>query len=296
MKTMDFLKNIHNATLAHRLWDLFALKSPKVTREQFYTTACNLLSKHSHEELTTEMFRWLYGTDPKDEIEVKNLLLSLGRLFRGRVRWSILFVEQLLINCLTEINRDSGHTDDRVDVKEIIRAAATTAEEIVIKQLQARINELKDKRHYLLLRDLYFTAVRADLMNKPCIFMDTESAQMVTEGFAFLKPSGDNANEVSLSQELFEPLTIRAIVQYLRKPEMTVGRTSRHTRILDQLLFDVQDSHTSFGEMAEYYLGWVSALGLEFVAVTHDFAVVCRTSKCSNSVLGEKHYISCSAR
>jgi hypothetical protein len=89
--------------------------------------------------------------------------------------------------------------------------------------------------------------------------MDTESAQMVTEGFALLKRQGSDDDRSTLLQELAEPLTIRAIISYLRKPEQMVGPKSRHDRILEQLLFDVQDSSTVFGDMTEYYLGWVRA-------------------------------------
>lgn len=119
-----------------------------------------------------------------------------------------------------------------------------------------RIDELKRRKEHFLLRDLFHTAVGADLVGKPCKFPAMESSQMVTEGFALLQ--GEPSDPGSLKQELAEPIVVQGVVKYLRKNEGKPGEMNRQDRILEQLLFDPKRDFSTRGVMSEPYLGWVS--------------------------------------
>lgn len=124
--------------------------------------------------------------------ETENQILSSSGIFRGRIRWSTLLIENLFTGYLRAISNEAS----QINGASLIKKAAEITQGTIIAQLPAHIEELKEKGQNLLMRDLYFTAVRADLMNKPYIFRNTKSVQMVTEGFALLKPLRSDSNDV----------------------------------------------------------------------------------------------------
>lgn len=215
-------------------------------------------------------------------------LLSFSSLFRGRVRWSTLFIEHLFTNYLLSLDYGVQFTDiNQVMPLDLIETAALNAQDTIMGQMKSRIRELKQKGRHFLLKDLFLTAVRADLMNRPSVLPDTELVQMVTEGFALLTASRGSSNSAPVTlassttmgtfspgtsslrtaipsgirkQELAEPLVIKAVVEYLREID---GRTmqgddqsNRLERVMEQLLLDHQNSGVE--DVAEPYIGWVS--------------------------------------
>lgn len=211
---------------------------------------------------------------------VNELLRLSSAMFRGRIRWNILFIEALFVKQLHRLvillKRNSNphrlelacyggfaHVSSK-DVKDVAKSLKDGSESIlqqqsryvqtqIIDQLQLRIVVLQQKGHHYLLEDLFATAVRADLMHNPCIFRNPESAQMVTEGFALLRPSTTDAAE--LKQELAEPLAVDAVIEYLRRPENE--KEHRYERYFQELLYHSQDDDSAFGKAAEFYIGWV---------------------------------------
>lgn len=131
-------------------------------------------------------------------------------------------------------------------------------QEIIKNSLKQRLQwlELSPKmEHVYMLEDLYWTAIRADLMHKPCVLRDTTSGQLITQGFARIDSFGKDvdAGKTVLKQTLAEPLAVASVIEHLR-----AGEGHRHKRILERLLFDNQDDASSFGKTAEFYLAWVS--------------------------------------
>ncbi|MCJ1468434.1 hypothetical protein MMC07_007062 [Pseudocyphellaria aurata] len=153
------------------------------------------------------------------------------------------------IDCESQPTEANQSPDDqrKLSLRDVIQKAANITAEYIIEYLKQRIARLKHEGHHLLLKDLYATAVRADLMHKPCIFPDDKSARMVTEGFAVLQSVTDT------KQELAEPLVLDAVIEYLR---MNEGE-SRYERVLENLLFDVQDNASSYGFGTELFVAWV---------------------------------------
>lgn len=135
-------------------------------------------------------------------------------------------------------------------------------QEIIKKALRKRLEGLElrhETEHIYMLEDLYWTAIRANLMHKPCVLRDTMSGQLITQGFAQIDSFGKDvdAGKTVLKQTLAEPLAVTAVIEHLR-----AGKGDRHKRILERLLFDNQDDASSFGKTAESYLAWVSGFFL----------------------------------
>lgn len=138
-----------------------------------------------------------------------------------------------------------------------IHNACGSTQKTIKNQLKSRITSLKDRDQHFLLQDLYITAVRANLMNKPTMFPNTESTQLVIEGFALLRASVTRSTSESKMQELAEPVTISAVVEYLRDSETEDRQSNRLEIILDQVLLAHQQEFffSAVGNIAEYYLG-----------------------------------------
>lgn len=266
-----YLIHLGETTERYQLWEVFAIDSPDMTKKEFYRTLRGrIFPEHSSAERYgvknikkgVEAFARLFLTyiihgrdeaeDDKDETnDVESTLSACSQIFIGRIQWSTLFIEGLLIAYL------KNHEDTATKT---IHNACGSAQKTIKNQLKSRITSLKDRDQHFLLQDLYITAVRADLMNKPTMFPNTESTQLVTEGFALLRASVTGSTSESKMQELAEPVTISAVVEYLRDSETENRRGNRPERILEQLLLAHQQEFSTVGNIAEYYLGWVSMI------------------------------------
>lgn len=255
---MGYLYHLGRATERHKLWDLFATEDPEsgVKDWKMYTKFHNLFEqfkKNNPNRSLVEIVVHLEGIlrgracctgSPADNL-TSNLALC-SSIFRGRIRWSTLLIESILTGLLTKNSPGRLQSEDYVQRSKV-------AQENIKAQLVARIEELKQKGHHFLVKDLYQTAVRAHLLHRPSIFQDMESAQMITWGFASLKRSqGTTEDGGSLKQELAEPLVLQAVIEHLQK------QNGRHEQILRELLYDNQDDPSTFGKVTEYYIAWVS--------------------------------------
>ena len=208
-----------------------------------------------------------------------NDLLTRSAMFRGRYRWSTYLIDYIFIELLRRMDilfeeRANSHRlqsysgiyyrmshKDLIEIadhlrttsKKIIAEQSERAQRMIKDQLKHRIRTLQQKGHHYLLEDLFATAVRADLMHRPCIFRNLESAKMVTEGFALMLPSTTNAHR--LTRELAEPLAVDAIIEYLRGPEN--DSKHRYEKYVRELLYHNQDDNSAFGKVTEFYIAWV---------------------------------------
>lgn len=219
-------------------------------------------------------------------------------LFRGRMRWSIVYIEHVFAFYLKTLGLKPAQTNGTsryispsidaggsiqadhdilgfVDAEEPMFETATNpnspkmpfqieeeakeAAKYIKSSLKHRIEVLHNNGHYLLLKDLYFTAIRADLMHKPSIFPSDRSARMITEGFALLDPAESKyAGSTSAPrQKLSEPIVVDAVIEYLH--DMTCDDEDNLENVLRNFLFDNQDDASSFGKAAEFYFAWVRA-------------------------------------
>ena len=283
LKTLD-----SDIVQKYKLWELFMPDNRSLSKEVIYHHLKNLLfsikcdGKNTTLELA-EIFTVMIDCCSdgfSTRSSVNELLRLSSAMFRGRIRWNILFIEDLFIEQLHRlvIYLETNPKPHRLklacyggfthvsskDVKIVTKFLKDGSESILQQQsrfvqikikdqLQLRIAVLQQRGHHYLLEDLFATVVRADLMHKPCIFRNIESAQMVTEGFALLRPSTTDAAE--LKQELAEPLAVDAVIEYLRRPENKTKH--RYERYFQELLYHSQDDDSAFGKAAEFYIGWV---------------------------------------
>ena len=230
-------------------------------KKEFFLLAKSLLQKHVDAE-SRLAHEWQCAADKvagefrqafeeKDDRSAERRRCRITRysaLFRGRMRWSIVYIEHVFASYI-----NASHTPFLIGEK------AKNAAEVIKSCLKHRVRLLKSKGHYLLLKDLYFTAIRADLMHKPSIFPRDTSARMITEGFALLDAdeSRHTGSTYAPKQKLSEPIVVDAVIEYLRDIES--ADEDNFESVLRNLLLDNQDDASSFGKAAEYYFAWVRA-------------------------------------
>ena len=259
----------------YKIWEVFMPDNQSLSKEEIYRVLQALLGvisralqrsrdiskawKNAQGELLKKLVA-IVGCCSNPLYSSYELLRRSSAMFRGRYRWSILFIEHLFVEVLRRISIFRQHKPilDPYEIarqysKDIIQEQSEFVQNEIKHQLKYRIKTLQQRGHHYLLEDLYATAVRADLMHTPCIFRNRESAQMVSEGFALLQPSTMDAAE--LKQELAEPLVVDAVIEYLRRPEDE--EKHRYERYLWELLYHNQDDDSAFGKVAEFYIAWV---------------------------------------
>ena len=202
-------------------------------------------------------------------------------LFRGRIRWSIIYIEHTFVSYLKSLDLESVSPNScrtgfvgveqptfktatnlaLPDESSWTKEKAEEAANYIKLRLKRRVKHLKEKDHYLLLKDLYSTAIRAVLMHEPTIFPTDKLARMITEGFAILDPGGSS---YAPNQKPAEPIAVDAVMEYLRDKglrQMEEGQDKDEDdsleNVLRNLLFDNQDDASSFGKSTEYYFAWV---------------------------------------
>ncbi|KAL9609072.1 MAG: hypothetical protein Q9167_006137 [Letrouitia subvulpina] len=279
-------------------------------RKEFFRQAKALLEKHANATSLT-MHQIQYAAE-NAEREFRQAFVERAQmneksdertcgitkysvLFRGRMRWSIVYIEHVFASYLKTFNFKpaltnvtSGYINPIFDagsrlpanpniprfmnVEEPIFETATNssssnipfqiqekaeeAAKYIKSSLKDRIELLKNKGHYLLLRDLYFTAIRADLMHKSSIFPGDKSARMISEGFALLDPAESKYDGSTFAprQKLSEPIVVDAVIEYLHDKKHNDEENLEN--VLQSLLFENQDDASSFGKAAEFYFAW----------------------------------------
>ena len=230
-------------------------------REAFFRRAKDLLRKHVNTDsrLASEWqfaadkvvgeFRQAFEEEDDRSAERRRCRVTRYRaLFRGRMRWSTVYIEHVFASYLNA-------SDTPFQIEEMAKNAA----KFIKSCLKHRVRLLQSKGHYLLLKNLYFTAIRADLMHKASIFPRDTSARMIAEVFALLDADGSRhtGSTYAPKQKLSEPIVVDAVIEYLRNIES--DDEDNFESVLRNLLLDNQDDASSFGKAAEYYFAWVGA-------------------------------------
>lgn len=271
LRRIGYFCSLGDNTISYEFWRIacprtmvFQNAEDTDGRKTFFHRAETLLRKHVSAESRTAC-KWQCAADDAAE-EFRQAFEENARihdataerrrcgiirhsaLFRGRMRWSIVYIEHVFASYLNSPNKPFP-----------IEEKAKNAANFIKSSLKQRIQLLKSKSHYSLLKDLYFTAIRADLMHKPSIFPRDTSARMITEGFALLEAdeSRHTGSTYAFKQKLSEPIVVETVIEYLRDIESDCE--DNFENVLRNLLLDNQDDASSFGKAAEYYFAWVCA-------------------------------------
>lgn len=271
LRRIGYFCSLGDNTISYEFWRIacprtmvFQNAEDTDGRKTFFHRAETLLRKHVSAESRTAC-KWQCAADDAAE-EFRQAFEENARihdataerrrcgiirhsaLFRGRMRWSIVYIEHVFASYLNSPNKPFP-----------IEEKAKNAANFIKSSLKQRIQLLRSKSHYSLLKDLYFTAIRADLMHKPSIFPRDTSARMITEGFALLEAdeSRHTGSTYAFKQKLSEPIVVETVIEYLRDIESDCE--DNFENVLRNLILDNQDDASSFGKAAEYYFAWVCA-------------------------------------
>lgn len=111
IRKMRYLVNISETTKEYHLWNVLAIECPSMTKQKFYETIERCLSLDPsinsnvrNDEAVTKLKDSFLDTIARDKSNERDLLLRLSGTFRGRIRWSILFVEYFFMAYLESID------------------------------------------------------------------------------------------------------------------------------------------------------------------------------------------------
>lgn len=240
-----YLVHIGENTETYELWDVLSMAVERLNKKEFYERAQALLPQQADssmikiEALQVAEKICAYLTEEKRYESV----LKHSQPLRGRYRWSVIYIEHLVA---TYLGREAHPVDEAV-----IRKQSNLCQDAIKRGLKQRLDELSkspNKEHFCMLEDLYWTALHADLWQKPQILQDEQSGELITQAFAVLKSMEGG----TVKQQLAEYLSVRAVIEHMQeKPN------DRQTQLLERLLFDNQGDDSSVGKASEYYLAWV---------------------------------------
>lgn len=196
------------------------------------------------------------------EHDLRETISKHSQILRGRHRWSIIYVQGLLNRWLQR--SFAGQLITHRDVKEqsdmavkiakdglkyqLIRIENANYETISKAQDRVERKKLSDQLARKL-NDLFWTAVNANLLNKPRALNDKESGYWISEGFALVEA----VEEKAVTMVLAERLAVDAVIEYVKSEQSGYWYDEQMTGFINAQ----QNSKTSIGEGAEIYLAWV---------------------------------------
>ncbi|KAH7002977.1 hypothetical protein EDB82DRAFT_564211 [Fusarium venenatum] len=176
-------------------------------------------------------------------VYIRNLITSRSLGQRGRYRWSILYIEEIIQSSTTWSSKDCSLTDISLSVEKAKINSSTAA----VEALKSQVRKMKAAGKIDLVQDLFRAAIRAEMMSTPSIFLKKSHADLVTYGFALVQRDGE-----TMRYTLSEPIAIHAIMDYLRKE-----RGDEYEELMLQWLIHTQDDYevgSMFGKATEWFV------------------------------------------
>ncbi|KAK5989758.1 hypothetical protein PT974_08018 [Cladobotryum mycophilum] len=179
------------------------------------------------------------------KIYIRRLICAYSRRLRGRYRWSTSYIERIAF-------QHASHpltNGTLAGIEKWIQQASQDTWDMTITALMRQMNRMKERGQMDLVMDLYRMAFRAEVMSRPSILLHKKSAQLVTEGFAFVKEREDG----KLSSILSEPVAIHAIMEHL----LSHHGQEDYEQILLESLIHTQDDYevqSMFGKAVEWFI------------------------------------------
>jgi hypothetical protein len=172
------------------------------------------------------------------------------KLLRGRFRWSALYIESILLKC-TKLPPQPLSISA---TQQLITEAGSMAWDLAAGALHQQLDRLVKRGQTTILQDLYSLAIDTEVIGRPSTLRNESSAQLISEGFAFVQRLSDKDTYSVLS----EPVAIYAIIRHLR--ESKTGRNQYESFSIESLLLTSRDWETqsSTGKFAEWHIAYVS--------------------------------------
>jgi hypothetical protein len=135
---MDYLRTNSASSSKYKLWEVFAVSSQNFGKKEFYLMTKSLLDGASQPQQCVKSVLdaflaavgWSDGT-------LRGPVLPYVSLFRGRIRWSTMFIERLLFEYVVASTNSTGAL---IHMGSIAEAAAKAAQGVIVRQLHARLD------------------------------------------------------------------------------------------------------------------------------------------------------------
>lgn len=181
----------------------------------------------------------------------QQFITRIGLPLRGRHLWSSRYAQLVLAVAIQWYIQPSNE-----DFREELEHQVAKIESNVIDKLISNLKKLK-KSNRLIYSNICRIAIRADALNKPTLFPDDYTGEMVTRGFAFAYSDPNSYHWQEGYVKIGEPLAIRAILRYLEHDEK--GKIE-FKRQMNEIVYMNQDNASSLGFSTEHYLATVSKI------------------------------------
>ena len=179
----------------------------------------------------------------------QEFITKIGHPLRGRHLWSSTYAQLILAVAIESYIQPS---DDDFQTK--LQDQVTKIEMETIKTLSLSLKKLR-KTNRLIYSHICRLAIRADALNKPTLFPDDYTGEMVTRGFAFAYSDPNNSHWKEGYVKIGEPLAIKAVLEYLQRDEKGKIEFKRQT---NEIVYMNQDNASGLGFSTEYCLATVS--------------------------------------
>ncbi|KAM0433333.1 hypothetical protein ACHAPT_004209 [Fusarium lateritium] len=162
--------------------------------------------------------------------------------FQGRIRWTTIFAERLLQMSLQQ----KGQSDDEEQARKCIAEARELAVWEIKDSLKERIKGIKD---FEWAKELFWTAIHADIFGTTRIFASSDCSQSISQGFALVEEVDNHRDGNVVRGKLAEPIVVEAIMEHLRDQGELYDRLLQ--RFFSNLQVDNVDQGAQ-GKVAEY--------------------------------------------
>ena len=170
----------------------------------------------------------------------QKFITKIGLPLRGRRLWSSTYAQLILAIAIESYIQPSNE-----DFQAKLQDQVAEIEEKTIEELMLNLRKLR-KTNRLIYSHICRLAIRADALNKPTLFPDDYTGEMVTRGFAFAYSDPNNSRWKEGYVKIGEPLAIRAVLEYLQRDEK--GKIE-FKRQIDEIVYMNQDMRVVSGSV-----------------------------------------------
>ena len=201
--------------------------------------------------LEAEAFETIFQS-LRDKIRGEQQFITrIGLPLRGRHLWSSRYAQLVLAVAIQWCIRPSDEW-----FREELEHQVAKIESNVIDELMSNLKKHRKSNRFIY-SNICRIAIRTDALNKPTLFPDDYTGEMVTRGFAFAYSDPNSYHWQEGYVKIGEPLAIRAILRYLEHDEK--GKIE-FKRQMNEIVYMNQDNASSLGFSTEHYLATVSKI------------------------------------
>jgi hypothetical protein len=180
--------------------------------------------------------------------EKKARITQIGLPLRGRYIWSSRYSQIVFAKFIkSQLQTNDQKLDTELEVQ------VTEIETKTIEELISNLIKLRETNRQTY-SDVCRLTIRADALNKPTLFPDDYTGELVTLGFAYAECNPCSTEWHNGHVSIGEPLAVKAVLRYLDSDEEGKGESKRQA---DDMVYVGQDNGSVLGFNAEYFLAMV---------------------------------------